>query len=124
MKMMIDRYFKIIQPISIVAHSDLQLSPGKNQLASNLQKILSDLDLLTVTFQNEDLSLCNIRDYLDVVIQAFPELSEHCGLQSRIVVKQAFKSALVKIQKARQSKLLEIENILGQCFGWRSGNRD
>jgi hypothetical protein len=86
MKMMIDRYFKVLQPISIVAHSNLQLSPVKNQLARNVQKIFSDLDLLTVTFQNEDLSFCNIKEYLDVAIQAFPELSEHCGPQSRIVV--------------------------------------
>jgi hypothetical protein len=74
-KKLIDRYLKILQPISIVAHLDLQLPPGKNQLASNLQKILSDLDLLTVAFQNEDLSLCIVRDYLDAAIKAFPKLS-------------------------------------------------
>jgi hypothetical protein len=30
-------------------------------------------------------------------------LSEHCGPQSRIFVDQAFRSALVKIQKVQQS---------------------
>jgi len=116
MKKMIDWYFKILQPISIVAHSDLQLSPGENRLASTLQKILNNLDILTVTLQNEDLSLSDVREYLDVAIQAFPELSEHCGPQSRIVVDQAFESAVVKIQKAQQfNENLPLTNYEANC---------
>ena len=69
-----------------------------------------------MTFQNEDLSLCDVRDYLDVAIQAFPELSEHCGPQSRIVVDQAFESAVVKIQKAEQSnENLTLTNHEANC---------
>ena len=69
-----------------------------------------------MTFQNEDLSLCDVRDYLDVAIQAFPELSEHCGPQSRIVVDQAFESAVVKIQKAQQSnENLTLTNHEANC---------
>jgi hypothetical protein len=102
MKKMIDRYFKILEPISNVVPADLQLSPADNRIGLNLQKILADLDTITIQFQNEDLSICNVRDYLDVAIQAFPELSEHCGPESRIVDNPEFENAVVKIQMAQQ----------------------
>jgi hypothetical protein len=68
MKKMIDQYFKILQQVSIVAHSDLLLSPSENTLVSTLQKKLDDLDTITVILQNEDLSLSDVRECLDVAI--------------------------------------------------------
>jgi hypothetical protein len=65
---MIDWYFKILEPISGVVPADLQLSLADNRIGRNLQKILADLDTITIQFQNEDLSMCNVRDYLDVAI--------------------------------------------------------
>jgi hypothetical protein len=60
--------------------------------------------------------LCDVRDYLDAAIQAFPELSEHCGPKSRIVVNQAFESTEVKIQKAQQSnENLTLTNYEANC---------
>jgi hypothetical protein len=75
MKKMIDWYFNILEPISSVVPVDLQLSPGDNRMGRILQQILADLDTTTIQFQNEDLLMYNVRDYLDVAIQAFPELS-------------------------------------------------
>ena len=102
MKKMIDRYFEILEPISIVVPAELQLSPGDNRMGGILQKILVDLDMITVQFQHEDLSMCDVRANLDVAIQAFPKLSEHCGPESRIVADPEFENAVVKIQMAQQ----------------------
>jgi hypothetical protein len=52
MKKMIDWYFKILEPISNVVPVDLQLSPGDNCIGRILQKILADLDTITIQFQN------------------------------------------------------------------------
>jgi hypothetical protein len=73
MKIMIDWYYKILQQVRIVSNLDLQLSSGENKLTSTLHKMLNDFDILTLTFQNEDLTFSDFRGYLDVLIQAFPE---------------------------------------------------
>jgi hypothetical protein len=70
---MIDWYYKILQQVRIVSNLDLQLSSDENRLTSTLQKMLNDFDILTLTFQNEDLTFSDFRGYLDVLIQAFPE---------------------------------------------------
>jgi len=92
--------------------AELQLSPGDNRMAGILQKILVDLDMITIQFQHDDLSMCDFWDCLDVAIQAFPELSEHCGPESRIVVDPEFENAVVKIQIAQQV----ISNLLSTAL--------
>jgi hypothetical protein len=82
MKIMIDWYYKILQQVRIVSNLDLQLSSDENRLTSTLQKILNDFDIPTLTVQIEDLTFSDFRGYLDVLIQAFPEWSEHFGPQS------------------------------------------
>jgi hypothetical protein len=60
--------------------------------------------------------MCNVRDYLDVAIQEFPELSEHCGPESRIVVDPEFENAVVKIQMAQQcNKQLALKRTEELC---------
>jgi hypothetical protein len=73
MKIMIDWYYKILQQVRIVSNLDFQLSSDENRLTCTLQKMLNDFDILTLTFQNEDLTFSDFRGYLDVLIQAFPE---------------------------------------------------
>jgi hypothetical protein len=72
MKKMVDRYFKILEPINIVVTATIA---GDNRFGGILQKFL----LISIQFQHEDWSMCDVNAYLDVAIQAFPELSEHCG---------------------------------------------
>jgi hypothetical protein len=103
-KTMIDRYFLLLEPIALIVPADLQLSPSENRLAKQLQVILVDLDVLTFTFQDEGLQMCDVRDYLDAAMKLFPELEEHCTADSRIVVDVHFESAVVKIQRAQQSQ--------------------
>jgi hypothetical protein len=51
--------------------------------------MLSDLDLLTVTFQNGDLSLYNVRDYLDVAFRCFPNFLSIVVLKAGIKAQQS-----------------------------------
>jgi hypothetical protein len=84
--------------LTVVPH-ELQLSPAENQLGIALLKILDDLDVITKTFQDQDLHIFMIRDYLDCAISVYSELEQHCGPTSQIVEDQEFESAVVKIQQ-------------------------
>jgi hypothetical protein len=72
-KTMIDGYFLFLEQIALIVPADLQLSPSENRLAKQLQVILVYLDVLTVTFQDEGLQMCDVLDYLDAAMKLFPE---------------------------------------------------
>jgi hypothetical protein len=98
---MVSRYFELlkIDSVSNIVPHELQLSPAENQSGIALLKILDDLNFITKTFQDEDLHIFMIRDYLDCAISVYSELEQHCGPTSQIVEDQEFESAVVKIQR-------------------------
>jgi hypothetical protein len=102
-KAMIVRYFKLlgVEAVSFFVPAELQLSPAENRSASQLLKVLEDLDALTKIFQDEELHLFLVREFLDAAIKQYPELDQHCSARSDIVEDQHFESAVVKIQRCQ-----------------------
>jgi hypothetical protein len=58
-----------VQLIQYMVNSDLRLLLYEDHLTSQLQKTGYDLDVLPVTFQDEDLSLCDVRGPLILPIK-------------------------------------------------------
>ena len=57
-----------IESVSNIVPDELQLSPAESQSGITLLKVLDDLNIITQTFQCEDLHMFMIRDYLDCTI--------------------------------------------------------
>jgi hypothetical protein len=65
------KYFELlkIESVSKIVPVELQLSPAENQSGITLLKILDDLNIIIKTFQDEDLHMFMIRNYLDCAIR-------------------------------------------------------
>jgi hypothetical protein len=100
-KHMFERYTKICNVIGDIVPADIQLSPADNRSVETISKTLSDLNVLTNTFQDESMHMCYVRDYLDAAVESFPEIEQYCSENSGIIEDKSFESAVVKIQKAQ-----------------------
>ena len=100
-KNMIERYLQLLPYIGDIVTPELQMAPRENECAQALCRKLSEIDILTKEFQDENLHIHQVRDFLDAAVAEFPEFEQHCSISSDIVCDPSFETAVVKVQKSQ-----------------------
>lgn len=76
-----------------------------------LCETLSEIESMTKARKRDDLTLANVRHYLDTVVEDFSFLSNLLYTAAKIVKDLIFESAIVNLESGKGSQISKHENI-------------
>ena len=128
---MIERYFQIQPQLSaLVELLELLPTPVEVDALSRGFRHLSNFDSITVMLQQDGIPFVEVRKIFDILLLDFPEMEQHLGQHSNLVIDADFETGVMCISKGRPLTLEQkaaVTNLakadLHQSFD-SSGNDD
>lgn len=124
---MLERYRKMCEYLSALGIAEVDFLLPNARHSREIEKCctkLSDLNTITSCLQSESLSLADVRNIFETVIDEYPSMEGRIGTNSAFMDDSIFERGIEKIQQGRLADISSVEHEALQCALMNSHGTD